>query len=503
MGNRPNILLIMADQLRADALGCYGNRVCRTPNLDALAAGGVVFDKAYTPNPVCVPARASLTCGCHSLTCGTWQGTGGPIRDGQTKLAEHFRSCGYGAYACGKLHYAPYAPPDAPRNAHGFETWDSHESGRILAEFDPKNLRRGVEDYMDFLADAGWKGFSRAHGIGNNDIRPCPSPLPEEACPDHWVADRTIARIRQHAKARPGKPFLVKCSFPKPHSPYDPPLPWATMYDPRDVPPPFGDESMILDRSPLLQQQRVTRAMDSISPEARRVIKAYYYGLISFQDAQVGRVMTALRELGLFDDTIVVYSADHGDLMGDFGVWFKGNFLEGSAHIPLLIAGPGVPAGQRRTQLAGLQDVLPTLAALTGCALPNPSDGADLTPVLREPSAPVREGAGHVRDVFYSNYGTRDWQGAMVTDGRWKFCYAEQGATEELYDLANDPCELVNLASRPGNETPLATWRLRLIAEARRLGHTAILAGDGLKVTPCDRAAIAKLPIREMGWRWY
>src|ERR1035437_6446515 len=115
MTNKPNILLITADQLRPDALGCYGNRVCRTPNLDALAADGVVFDKAYSPNPVCVPARASITCGCHSLTCGTWQGTGGPIKPDQTKLAEHFRSFGYGAYACGKLHYAPYSPPDQPR----------------------------------------------------------------------------------------------------------------------------------------------------------------------------------------------------------------------------------------------------------------------------------------------------------------------------------------------------------------------------------------------------
>ena len=121
MNTKPNILLITADQIRSDTLGCYGNQVCRTPNLDAIAAGGTVFEKGYSPNPVCVPARASITCGCHSLTCGQSQGGGGQIRDGQTKIAEHFRSHGYGAYACGKLHYAHYAPPGQPRLVHGFE----------------------------------------------------------------------------------------------------------------------------------------------------------------------------------------------------------------------------------------------------------------------------------------------------------------------------------------------------------------------------------------------
>ena len=108
---------------------------------------------------------------------------------------------------------------------------------------------------MDFLSDSGWHGYSRAHGIGNNNIRPCPSPLPQELCPDYWVADRTIARVKEHMKTRQDKPFFVWCSFPKPHSPYDPPMPWAAMYSPKDVPPPIGDESMIMDRSPSMQRR--------------------------------------------------------------------------------------------------------------------------------------------------------------------------------------------------------------------------------------------------------
>ena len=127
-----------------------------------------------------------------------------------------------------------------------------------------------------------------------------------------------------------------------------------------------------------------------------------------------------------------------------------------------------------------------------------------MTGPLNDPAAAIREGTGHVRDVFYSNYGGGDWVSAMVTDGRWKYGYAQQGPTEELYDLAADPCELVNLASRPDHENRVAQWRQRLIGEARRLGHTEILARDGELVrVSCDRAAIAKLPIKEMGWRWY
>ena len=132
MPQRPNILLITADQLRADALGCYGNEICRTPNLDALAGGGVVFENAFTPNPICVPARASITTGNYSHVCTGTKSNGGRIKDDQTKLAEHFVANGYEAYACGKLHYAPYAPPGEPRLLHGFQHCDLHESGRLV-----------------------------------------------------------------------------------------------------------------------------------------------------------------------------------------------------------------------------------------------------------------------------------------------------------------------------------------------------------------------------------
>jgi len=493
----PNILLITADQLRADALGCYGNDVCRTPSLDALARRGVLFENSFTPNPICVPARASITTGNYSHACTGSKNNGGRIRDDQVKLAAHFAACGYETYACGKLHYVPYAPPGQPRLLHGFQHCDLTESGRLVNKFDPTGTQRGLEDYIDYLADVGWAGYSRAHGIGNNDVHPAPSPLPAEHHVDHWVADRTLARLREHRQRRADRPFLIWCSFPKPHAPLDPPLEYATMYDPREVPPPVGSEGMLADRNPVIELVRRTHGQDTLSPAARQVIKAYYYGLITHQDAQVGRVLEGLEAMGLADETIVIYTADHGDLMGDFGAYFKLNFLDGSVRVPLLVRGPGVPAGQRRNQLVGLQDILPTLAARTGCALPQEVHGLDLSGALADAHAPLR-------DVFYSQCSESPDQCAMVCDGRWKYCYAQRGPTEELYDLTEDPHELVNLAAQDGADQRLRPWRERLIDEIRRWGDTGLLDEQGRLVTsPLDREQLKTVGIRGMGWRWF
>lgn len=496
MPKRPNILIVMADELRADALGCYGNPICQTPHLDALARGGVLFENALTPNPICVPARASLTTGNYSHRATGTKNNGGRIRDGQPKLAEHFNAHGYRTYACGKLHYVPYAGPGEPRLVHGFGHCDLTESGRLVWQHDRENKHRGLEDYIDYLADVGWGGYSRAHGVGNNDVRPCPTPLPPEHHVDHWVADRTIARLHEHLAAHPDDPFLIFCSFPKPHAPLDPPYDYVKLYDPRDIPPPLGNDAMRDSRNPYLEQMRHTHGITPLSPKAMLVIKAYYYALITHQDAQVGRVLAALGEGGVADDTFVLYTADHGDLMGDFGAYFKGNFLRGSVDVPLIFRGPGIPPGERRRQLAGLQDILPTLARLTGCPLEQEVDGLDLTDALQNDTAPTR-------DLFYGQCLDAPRQLAMLFDGRWKYCYAQQGPTEELYDLAEDPDELNNLATRPDADALLKPWREGLIAEARRWGDTGLLDGDGLATSPLDRAALAKLPIAGMGWRWY
>ncbi len=346
MPGRPNILLITADQMRWDCLGCSGNRKIRTPNLDALAARGVLFRNAFSPDPICVPARASIMTGNYPHVCTGVKSNGGRILDGQPLLTKALAGSGYRTYAVGKLHFAPYSPPGAPRLVHGFESADLTESGRIHAQFDPEGKLSGLEDYIDYLKTVGWGGYSRAHGAGNNDVRPCPSPLPKEHYVDQWIADRAIERIERHAEESPGRPFFMWLSSPKPHSPYDPPRPYDAMYDPREMPAPFGSPADLASRYALMERERYERALDSISPAAWRTIRAYYYASITFLDEMIGKVLRKLEDMDRLRDTVVLFTADHGDMIGDFGTSFKVCHMNGSVRVPLIAAGPGIASGE-------------------------------------------------------------------------------------------------------------------------------------------------------------
>ena len=162
----------------------------------------------------------------------------------------------------------------------------------------------------------------------------------------------------------------------------------------------------------------------------------------------------------------------------------------------MIIKAPSLPTGSRRDQLVGLQDILPTLTALTGCPLEQEVHGCDLSPVLNDKSIKTR-------DLYYSQCMDHPQQSAMIFDGQWKYCYAQQGATEELYNLSEDPDELVNLALSKDAESLLQPWRVRLMDEAGRIGDSELLDGDKLVTSPLDRSEIAKLPVTGMGWRWY
>lgn len=495
MPKKPNVLLITADQLRGDALGCNGNTWIQTPNLDRLGARGAVFVNAFSPNPICVPGRASITTGNYSHVCTGNKDNGGRIREGQPKIAAHFAAAGYATYALGKLHYVPYSPPGQPRLLHGFEYAELCESGRILAQYDPKGQLRGVEDYFDYLRDVGWGGYSRAHGIGNNDVRAAISPLPAEHHEESWVAARTIAKLQEHLAHQPNRPFFAWASFAKPHSPYDPPDPYHRTYDPRALPAPIGSLELLADRDPLLRTWPVAYGWDKLSPEAIRTSRAYYYAMVTFQDAMIGRILNFLEQAGVLEDTIILYTADHGDLLGDFGCFFKCSMFQGSVQVPFLIAGPGVPSHKEPLpHLVGLQDVLPTLCELSGNPLGESVHGESLVPILRNPATPGRE-------VFISQCLEPPRQRYMARTARWKYIYHELGGIEELYDVVNDPQELKNLAK----EKPAVTSELRgvVLDWCREHGDEKMLEGGDLKRSPEDAVTTTGFEARRMGWRWY
>lgn len=496
MADRPNIVLITADQMRWDCMGCAGNQVIQTPHLDALAARGVLFRNGFTPDPICVPARASIMTGNYPQVCTGQKANGGRIREAQPLLTAILQGAGYRTYALGKLHFVPYAPPGQSRLVYGFEHVELTESGRMLAQYDPQGRLDGVEDYYDYLKGVGWAGFTRAHGAGNNDVRPCPSPLPAEHYVDHWIADCTIRQIERHAREAPGRPFFVWMSSPKPHSPYDPPRPYDALYDPRAMPEPFGSPELLAGRDPHVDRTRYTHAVTTLSPQAWQVIRSYYYGSISFLDAMIGRVVAHLESTGLLNETLILFTADHGDLLGDFGSCFKTNHLNGSVRVPFLVAGPGVAQGQASDALVGLQDILPTFASLAGANLPAKVQGKDLSPLLADPGA-------RVRNVYYATTRGSCGQSAMVTDGCFKYVYSEANATEELYDQAADPQELSNLVYDDRYADRLEEMRDLVAACAIEFQDMDLFNGEGLAVKQVDREQFPTLPVTGMGWRWY
>lgn len=491
---RPNILFITADQMRWDCLGCAGNPVIQTPHLDALAAAGTRFTNAFTPDPICVPARASIMTGNYPQVCTGHKGNTGAIREGQPLLTRTLKSAGYRTYALGKLHFLPYAPPDQPRTTHGFDHVEWTESGRILKQYDPKGERRGVEDYFDHLHDQGWHGYARAHGIGNNDVRPCASPLPAELYVDAWIADRSIAALDRHCDEHADAPFFLWMSSPKPHSPYDPPPPFDRLHDPRTIPPPFGDLSLLEHMDPNIEQTLYSHGCDSLSPEAWQVIRSYYYGNISFLDAQVGRVLAHLDRLGLRENTLIIFTADHGDLLGDFGSAFKSNHMNGSVRVPFLAAGPGIPAGAVASAPMGLQDLHPTFADFAGADIGQPVHGLSLRSLL--------DGGPSQREWYYACTGHPGHQSSMIANGEWKYIYSEHGGIEQLYDQRNDPGEVRNLAGDPAHVFRTSEMRERLISEARKTADPLVETG-ALPRRDLDRAALRQFHVGHMGWRWY
>jgi arylsulfatase len=490
---RPNILLVCADHLRNDALGCNGNPFVHTPNIDRFARSGVTFCNSFSTNPICVPARASVTTGNYPHRATGELGNNGRIRDDQPILAEHFNSAGYATYAVGKLHYVPYSKPGEPRLVHGFQSVDMMEEGRIVSGLAP-DPPRGQEEYFDYLSDVGWAGYTRAHGVGNNDVHPAPSPLPAEHFVDQWVARTTIERLEQHTSHRAHEPWLTWMSFPKPHSPYDPPDPYHRFYDPRHIPAPIGSVDDLADKSPELRLRQANYNWSLMSPEAIQVARAHYFGLVTFQDYCFGQVLDYLDETGQRENTIIAYMSDHGDLLGDFGTFFKSNMLNGSVCVPSIWAGPDIEARDTpHTALVGLQDVLPTIASMSSADLNEQVHGCDLSPVLSGQT-------DSVRDFIVSQTGGSGSRQIMGFDGRWKYIYSEKNGFAELYDELDDPEELHNVAQvAPEQASRLHT---RLVDWCRETGYDDMLDGDDMVRTEqiVEPGVFNGGPF---GWRWY
>jgi arylsulfatase A-like enzyme len=473
---RPNVLLIMTDQHRGDALGCAGNPVLRTPALDRLAREGARCARAYVQNPICMPSRASLFTGRYVRSHRVWT-NGVCLPPEEVTLAHVLGAAGYRTAAVGKLHFTPTGGPPGPGRYEAQAAWRDPAPAAALDDWSgPYYGFQTVQLALGHNAPGGHYGrwlrrehpealplFDRAAALRPPSGAPesWKSGLPVAQHSSTWVADTTIDFLRRQvgpdgpdAAGRPGAPFFAVCSFPDPHHPFAPPAPWADAYDPAAVPPPVRRAGE-LDRLPPHFREHFRGAWSRRGstppahpdglPEAQvREIIAHYYGMISLVDDNVGRVLGALDALGLAADTLVLFTSDHGELLGDHGLLLKGPFLyESLVRVPLLWRLPGrIAAGATLTHPVAHVDVVPTVLDLLGYEAPLGVQGQSLAPALRAgPAAPA------LRPWALTEYRTGfspDLSLKQIQDGRYKLTWYGHGAFGELFDLVADPHELEN-----------------------------------------------------------
>jgi len=461
MRGQPNILWICSDQQRWDTLGCYGNPFVRTPNLDRLAAEAFCFETAICQNPVCTPSRASFLTGRYPRTTRA-RANGQAIPEGEVLVTKLFRDAGYFCGLHGKLHISPCNPKACDgmerRIDDGYHVFDwSHHPGGDLARDQPGNA------YLRWLLDHGQR-FATA---------------PVEACrhaqfgmdePWHqttWCVDRALSFIAAARAA--GRPWFSSVNCFDPHHPFDPPRAFLEPYLQRldEIPLPVD-----LDRAEMTTWQRIDRggaygginalAGARLTPREHRLIRAAYWAMCDLLDAQVGRLLKALDDSGQREHTIVIYTSDHGELLGDHGIYLKGpHFFEPAVHVPLLMRVPGM-AGRRMGDIVELVDLAPTLCELAGVA-PHPGmQGRSLGPLLRgERSAPHRDDA--YCEFYNSNFNFEPPPYAtMVRTRRHKLAVYHHSGEGELYDLETDPHETRNLWRNPAARDLKADMLLRL-----------------------------------------
>ncbi len=419
-----NLLVIVSDEHRRDAMGCMGHPIVRTPHLDALAKRGAVFENAYTPSPMCVPARAAMACGDYVHRIGHWD-SAAPYDGARRSWMHALRDGGVETVSIGKLHF---------RSADD----DNGFSREIL----PMHVVDGVgwlpgllrEDPPDFAAAA-----ELAAEVGAGDSAYTDYDRAVTAAAEEWLAGRGDTT----------GPWAAFVSLVSPHYPLTAPRDFFDMYDPAAMDLPVAYAASERPRHPELRN--IARFFDydrHFDEERLRAAKSAYYGLISFMDDCVGRVLAALDASKQAGDTLVVYLSDHGDMMGDHGFWTKQVMYEASAGVPLIVAGPGVPQGRRVGTGASLVDLAATALEASGVddGLAATLPGRSLCDLARRDDDPGR--------TVFSEYhdGGSSTATFMVRWDRWKYVHYV-GHPPQLFDLGADPAERNDLA-QPGVDAP-------------------------------------------------
>ncbi len=450
----PNVLFIMTDDLNCN-LGCYGHPLAKTPSIDRLAEQGLTFNRAYTNFPLCGPSRASFMTGLYPEQNGVTvlRRMFRKYAPDAVTLSQHFMNNGYAVARVGKIYHYD--------NPKGVGTNSHDDPASWQTRINPRG-RDKDEEHLIFSLNPGSFGATLSWLAADGT---------DEEQTDGMVATESIRLMKEYKAA--GKPFFIGAGFYKPHTPYVAPKKYFDLYDPADIVIPEVPEGY-LDTIPKPAQKTVTAFKNQINlPEdtARKAIHAYY-ATISFMDAQVGRLLDALDELGLADNTIVLFSSDHGYHMGEHGHYQKKTLFEDADQVPLILYAPGMKeSGKKTDSFAEMIDFYRTLTDLAG--LPEPPQyvmGKSLAPLLDNRKKQIRDSAL-----------TQLENGYTLRSGKWRFTRWDTGECE-LYDRANDPAEMRNLAANPEHQGQIK--RLSDKLEKRIVEATTL--PKGLRFTPPD-----------------
>jgi len=411
---KKNVLFIQTDQWSGRFLGFSGHPVIMTPTIDQIARDGIVFDRCYSTCPVCIPARRSLMTGTYPKTHGDRVYSDRMRMPQMTTLAQAFRDSGYQAVAVGKLHVYPQ------RSRIGFDEVILQEEGRY--EFGE------LDDYQLWLGEHGYTGLEFMHGMGNNTYYTCPWPLSEQAHPTCWT---TMQAVRQIRRKDPDRPAFFYVSYQFPHPPLVPLASYLDMYDLNEI-----DDCVHGD---WLDDSFIMRSMcawaEHYSEKEIKMAKRAYYAQCTLIDHQIRLLIGTLRECSLLNDTVIVFTSDHGDMLFDHGMCAKRSFYENSVNVPLIFSGKPVEQAAGRTdhRTACLEDVMPTLLSLCGIDIPDTVEGMNLF-------------ADQKREYLFGEISEGKKATRMVHDGRYKLIYYPYGNVVQLFDELNDREECRNLA---------------------------------------------------------
>ncbi|MDQ6730468.1 MAG: choline-sulfatase [Actinomycetota bacterium] len=446
---RPNVVLIMVDQLAAGWLPAYGHHAAQAPNITALANRGVTFESAYCASPLCAPSRSALLAGRRSSRVGVYDNAA-ELAASVPTVAHHLRAAGYDTCLSGKMHFV------GPDQLHGFER-------RLTTDVYPAGLD-WTPDWTRPVSDR----LSWYHSM-ESVLTPARTTASMQTDFDDEVAFHAVRHVHDLARAGGERPFLLVVSFTNPHDPWEIAPRYWDRYDPARLPMPTVPEIPLADADPHSRRLREMCGADTLTLDAAQILRARhgYHAAISYVDERIGEVLSALGDTGLDEDTLIALTADHGEFLGERGLWYKMSFLDPSARVPLIV----VPPGDGRSRMAGAR-------------VSTPVSGLDLTATMielaRGPEATaVADLDGHSLSGLLGADGTEADRppvvceyyaegvtapAAMIRSGAHKLLVCA-GDPDLLYDLDADPLELTNLAAHPRYAGTVGELRRRLAQE--------------------------------------